>query len=150
MRSLQISDNDTFGHRFNGFDLSADLRAGGHPSDCLVWTKHSSDQHTHVLASQHPQRLAENLARNSDLASRVHVEATPITDRDGPIQFHFSKDVDSGVSSGSFVEGVETPISPSVYKHLGFATVTARSRTLDSLIPDLSEGPAPTLVKVDV
>ncbi len=60
MRALQISDNDVFGHRFNGFDLSADLRAAGHESECLVWTKHSRDRHTHVLASQHPQRLGVN------------------------------------------------------------------------------------------
>ena len=44
MKILHIGNNDIYGDKFNGFDLSKKLKAKGVESECGVWEKNSNDE----------------------------------------------------------------------------------------------------------
>lgn len=56
MRSLQISDNDLAGRRFNGHDLHLNLLQRGFEADQLVWKKRSNDSHTFEIGRHYADR----------------------------------------------------------------------------------------------
>ena len=92
-------------------------------------------------------RLQQNLENNPDLASRIDILPCALSDRDGESPFVFSREIDSGASSMSFLEGT----TPHVDSGLSTAWETIRVplRTVDGIIRDGS-APRPDVIKIDV
>ncbi len=92
-------------------------------------------------------RLQQNLERNPDLASRIDILPCALSDRDGESAFIFSREIDSGASSMSFLAGT-TPHVDSGRSSQWETTVVAL-RTLDGIIRD-GNAPRPDVIKIDV
>lgn len=92
-------------------------------------------------------RARLNLERNPTLAQRTTVLDMALSDADGQQTFIFSRDVETGASSGSHLSGTPTPEEQTAYRGFEQALVpTARADTL------VAQGrvPAPALIKIDV
>ena len=62
-RCLQISDNDIYGHRFNGYDLGKYLRKRDIDCSLFVWKKHGCDDYIFEIAeNRRGRKKAFNLA----------------------------------------------------------------------------------------
>lgn len=93
------------------------------------------------------ERLRMNLGRNPNLADRVHVCESALSDQNGETVFNFSHNVDDSTSSGGYIDGAYVPLSKDTYTKARFVAHKVRTRTLDDLFED---GPAIALMKIDV
>jgi FkbM family methyltransferase len=92
------------------------------------------------------ERLGQNLQRNNDLASQLLILPVAISDHEGSATLVASDDVESGVSSCSFLAGGHPPFEGDTY--LRFTGQPVSVRTIDGLAAD-SGIPSPHVIKVD-
>ena len=93
------------------------------------------------------ERLGQNVERNVDLASRIAVLPCALSDRSGDSPLVLSRDIESGASSMSFLDGT----TPSVDSATAGAwdRVIVPVRTADEVVRDHA-APAPHVIKIDV
>jgi FkbM family methyltransferase len=92
-------------------------------------------------------RLQQNLERNPDLASRVEILPCALSNHDGEAAFVFSREIDNGASSMSFLEGTTPHVDPGRSSQWERSVVALR--TLDGIIRE-GTAPRPDLIKLDV
>lgn len=79
-RCLQISDNDIYGHRFNGYDLSKYLRQRDIDCNFLVWKKHGNNDHVlEIAADQNGRKNAFNSAVEWNQHNASHAMLFPFS-----------------------------------------------------------------------
>ncbi len=93
------------------------------------------------------RRLAKNLRLNPDLAKRVKVIKSALSDRNGNVEFIESDEVDDARSSGSHLGTIIPPENPSVYQ--GFKKTKVKTYQADTLVARKTI-PPPSVIKVDV
>lgn len=91
------------------------------------------------------QQLSEHIKEN-DLEDRITTMQTAVSDTISVVNFIISKDVQGSQSTGSFIDGVETPLSADHYQ--SFETVQIPTTTIDALT--LKTSMIPDLIKIDV
>jgi FkbM family methyltransferase len=92
------------------------------------------------------ERLRQNLERNADLAARIEILPYGLSEHDGKSLFAFSRDIDSGASSMSFLDRTTPSVDPGT--SASWEKIVVPVRTADSLIRD---GTArPDVMKIDV
>ena len=96
--------------------------------------------------STNRERLEQNLERNADLAERCEVLACALSDRDGDSSLVISRDIESGASSMSFLDGTTPAVDPGIAG--GWSKVVVPVRTADALVRERHM--APDIIKIDV
>lgn len=95
------------------------------------------------------ERMELILTKNSDLAKRIKIYDSAISNIIGEVEFNFSPKIDNGQSSGSFISGSNTPYNAKTYENIGFKKVHVKTVTLDKLFL-LGIDAVPHLIKIDV
>jgi FkbM family methyltransferase len=96
------------------------------------------------------ERMEIILEKNSDLAKRVRVFEVALSQREGQEDFYFCRDIDSGRSSGSFVENAHT-YYPKTQQYLElFERTTVRTVSLDHIASYTGTDTIPHVIKIDV
>ena len=97
------------------------------------------------------ERIEINLFANKDLSQRIQILDYALSNNEGQVEFTFSKNVDLGHSSGSFIHGSYTPYDNDVYKHLHFVTEWVKSVRFDDIYKILKFSDIKkTIIKIDV
>lgn len=95
-------------------------------------------------------RMNINLSRNPDLAGRIHAVDVAVSDTEGEIDFYFSKVVDGGMSSGSFIsKSLNFHLYSKDYLDL-YEKTTVRTISLDNVSSLIGPGIFPDVIKIDV
>jgi FkbM family methyltransferase len=97
--------------------------------------------------SSNRQRLERNLERNVDLAARIKILPCALSDRDGNSSLVISRDIESGASSMSFLDGTTPSVDPGVARQWNKVVVPVRSA--DALVRE-GTAAAPDIIKIDV
>ncbi len=92
-------------------------------------------------------RFKMHLDRNPALAKRIILKEAAVADRTGETSFMMNDSIESGVSTGSHLTGVNTPLTSDNYTL--FKPQTVKLVTVDDLVAS-SQAPAPTVLKIDV
>lgn len=95
-------------------------------------------------------RMKVILSKNPDLAGRIHVSNVAISNTNGHAKFVFSGNIDNGMSSGSFLDGVSTPYDRQAYEEMHFRSMEVETCTLDSIHSRLGRETKVDVVKIDV
>jgi FkbM family methyltransferase len=94
-------------------------------------------------------RLQQNLQRNPALASQTQIYPFALAAKNGKETFVFSRNIEDGSSSGSFLQSAHTHLQKSVYEEdFGFVRRQVVTKTLDSFIR--SKKIVPDILKIDV
>ena len=93
------------------------------------------------------ERLERNLERNVDLAARIAILPYALADRDGDSPLVLSRDIESGASSMSFLDGTTSSAETATAGR--WDTVVVPVRTADGLVRD-DAAAAPHVIKIDV
>jgi FkbM family methyltransferase len=93
------------------------------------------------------ERLGRNLERNVDLASRVAVLPCALSDCNGDSALVLSRDIESGASSMSFLDGTMASVDPATVG--AWDKVVVPVRTADAVLRDHAAA-APHVIKIDV
>ena len=93
------------------------------------------------------ERLGRNLERNVNLASRVAVLPCALSDRNGDSSLVLSRDIESGASSMSFLDGTMPSVDPATAG--AWDKVVVPVRTADAVVRDHAAA-APQVIKIDV
>lgn len=92
------------------------------------------------------ERLERNLERNVDLAARIAILPCALADRDGESPLVLSRDIESGASSMSFLDGTLSSVETGTTGTWDKLVVPVR--TADAIVRD--DGAAPDVIKIDV
>ena len=93
------------------------------------------------------ERLQQNLDRNADLAARIEILPCALSDRNGDSSFVLSRDIESGASSMSFLDGTTPSVDPATAGTWDKLVVPVR--TADSVVRD-DASRTPHVIKIDV
>jgi FkbM family methyltransferase len=93
------------------------------------------------------ERLGRNLERNVDLASRVAVLPCALSNRNGDWPLVLSRDIESGASSMSFLDGTTPSVDPATAG--AWDRVVVPVRTADAVVRDRAAA-VPDVIKIDV
>jgi len=96
----------------------------------------------------HRERIEQNLSGNAELASRVTLLPVAVSDGAGTLTFHCASTVETGESSGSFIEGASTTYPRSAYGE-NYRPVDVASVRIDDVVAERRCAP-PDLLKIDV
>lgn len=97
------------------------------------------------------ERTRKNLEENNDFADRVILVNKAISDTNRRETFVFSNGVESGTSSGSFLESADTLYSKAEYEEeYGFKRCEVEVITLDSYATENPKYNSPALIKIDI
>jgi len=95
------------------------------------------------------ERLKINLEKNYELSKNIQVIEKAISDKSGEEAFVFSKKVDKGSSSGSFLDNADTFWEKANYEKLyGFKRVKVQTTTIDEFVK--KNDIIPDLIKLDI
>ena len=97
--------------------------------------------------SSNRERLEWNLERNADLAARIEILPCALSDRNGDSSLVISRDIESGASSMSFLDGTTPSVDPGIAREWNKVVVPVR--TADALVRD-GTAAAPDIIKIDV
>jgi FkbM family methyltransferase len=97
--------------------------------------------------SSNRERLEQNLKRNSDLAAHITILPCALSDRDGDASLVISRDIESGASSMSFLDGTTPSVDPGIAREWNKIVVPVR--TADALVRE-GTAAAPHIIKIDV
>ena len=96
------------------------------------------------------ERMDIILEKNSDLAKRIRIFNVALSDKSGHQDFYFSKDVDGGESSGSFIANAHT-YYPKTRQFLDlFEKIAVETVALDDIASSIGAGIVPHVMKIDV
>jgi len=119
----------------------------------LMFARYSGPQGKVVAFEPNPTnvaRIEDNLALNPDLGNHITIKTCALSDQGGTTTFVSSADIESGISSGGFVERASTLWEKSDYiEKTGFTKSEVTVSTIDDLVEN-SLTPAPDLLKIDV
>lgn len=90
------------------------------------------------------------LDENKDLKNITKVYNVAISDKIDTVEFNINTDVESGRSTGSFLENADPFWSKDSYKNRGFIKTEVKSITLDSFEKELNIPDKPDIIKIDV
>lgn len=93
------------------------------------------------------RRLDAHLKQNPELSDRIRVQGCALSDTDGFTMFHFSPDIDAGLSSGGYIDEAIVPLDADSYDT--FITEETQLCKIDSLCAD-GVLPPPDILKIDV
>ena len=91
------------------------------------------------------ERLRGHLEKNPELASRITLITSAVSDVDGEASFSFSPNVDDGTSSGSHL--TSTPLPGESWEYESFSETRVTTVRADSLLE--SGVPPPDVMKID-
>lgn len=94
-------------------------------------------------------RLAENLALNPELQSRVDVQQAALSDTNGSVSFNSSANIEDQTSSGGYLSEVVPPLEASIYQRSSFQPSMVNTHRLDDLARSMAWRPI-RLIKIDV
>ncbi len=95
------------------------------------------------------ERLGLNLSKNTDITN-IDVYDAAIGDKDGEVEFMVNNDIESGRSTGGFIEEADTTQSKAFFSRKGFVTNKVPIFKLDSVMQKLGIKYAPDIIKIDV
>ena len=96
------------------------------------------------------ERLKMNIESNLQLKNRIVISNCALSDKDGQEEFIFSDNIESGTSSGSFIESADTAWEKGVYEdNIGFKRVKVETLSLDGLIDQYKNNEI-AMLKIDV
>ncbi len=93
------------------------------------------------------ERLERNLEKNVDLAARIVVLPCALADRNGDSPLVLSRDIESGASSMSFLDGTSSSVE--IGATGTWDKVAVPVRTIDAVVRD-DAAAAPHVIKIDV
>lgn len=94
-------------------------------------------------------RLKLNLGNNPELSLRTQVYPYALAAKNGKETFVFSRNIEDGSSSGSFLQSAHTHLQKSVYEaEFGFVRRVVITKTLDSFTH--TKKIVPDIIKIDV
>jgi FkbM family methyltransferase len=93
------------------------------------------------------KRFQMHLDHNPQLAKRITLKEAAVADRAGETTFMLNDAVESGVSTGSHLTGVNTPLTSDNYAF--FRPQTVKLVSVDDLVAT-GQAPPPTVLKIDV
>ena len=96
------------------------------------------------------ERFKMILTHNQDLAERITVCETAVSNGIGVEKFIFSDNIEAGTSSGSFIDSADTFFSKETYQAYGFQETEIKTLKLDSLEIETGITSKPALIKIDV
>ena len=96
------------------------------------------------------ERFSFVLAENKDLSPIVTICDAALSDKKGTEKFSMNSDVESGRSSGSFIDSADTMWDREAFKERGFFEIEVKTIPLDSLKSEMGFDRAPDVMKIDV
>jgi FkbM family methyltransferase len=96
------------------------------------------------------ERLRINVSGNRELSERIRIYETAVSDRIGTAQFYFSRCVDNGTSSGSFISEAHTYYEKNADYLNSFETTDVETYPLDQIGDLIGPGVRPDIIKIDV
>lgn len=95
------------------------------------------------------ERMETIISKNTDLKNRIKIMPYALSEGMGETIFNFSKQVDNGTSSGSYINGSHTPFHEKDYEKVGFKKMKVKTVPLEQLVEE-SKLKEPFLLKIDV
>ena len=96
------------------------------------------------------ERMMMIMKKNPDLEQRIKILDVALSDKNGLEDFYFTKDVDGGASSASFIAHAHT-YYPKSEQYLGlFEKTRVETITLDDIASRIGKGVVPRVLKIDV
>jgi FkbM family methyltransferase len=95
------------------------------------------------------ERIELELKQNKDLESIITVFNVALSDKEGTEVFNLNNDVESGRSSGGFIESADTVWDKSAYIERGFQKMTIPTLPLDKM-SKIGINRKPDVLKIDV
>ena len=108
----------------------------------------------HVYAFEpHPkniERFKMIVGANPDIQSHLNLIEAALSDNSGTVEFNLNEDVESGRSSGSFLETADTLWGKSAYIQRGFIKTAVKTLRLDDWFDSSRQKTKPDIIKIDV
>lgn len=96
------------------------------------------------------ERLKFIQGHNPDIKDRVSVFEIAISDKEGTEEFTLNNDIESGRSSGNFIESADPLWSREVYAKKGFSNAKVKTVRIDKLKENIGIQKLPDIIKIDV
>lgn len=96
------------------------------------------------------ERFGLILDNNKDLKQNISIFDSAISDKTGISEFNINSDVESGRSSGNFIDSADTFWSRKTYDQKGFKKTQVKTVSLDSISKELGIYDQPDIIKIDV
>lgn len=96
------------------------------------------------------ERIKLNLEENPDVKNIIKIVDAAVSDVSGTEEFSMSTEVESGVSSGSFIDTADTIWERDTYKLRGFKEIQVTTVPIDLLRDKMGIPEAPDVLKIDV
>ena len=107
-----------------------------------------------IYAFEPNQKNVERLKlirdKNNDIRNTVSIFDVAVSDILGSEEFSMSEDIESGRSSGGFIDTADTIWERGAFKQRGFTETKVRTVPLDLFKKELGIQEAPDLIKIDV
>lgn len=88
--------------------------------------------------------------KNVDVKNNITVYDVAVSNVLGTEEFNMSRDIESGTSSGSFIDTADTMLEREVYKQIGFIETKVKTVPIDLFKEELGIQEEPDLIKIDV
>jgi FkbM family methyltransferase len=96
------------------------------------------------------ERINLILQRNAQSLNAISVHPVAVSDKAGTELFTLHDDIESGRSSGNFIDSADTFWNKDVYAQKGFLKTTVRTVPIDHLLDELGIEQLPDVMKIDV
>lgn len=90
------------------------------------------------------------LSKNKDIEKITKVFNMAVSDKIETIEFNVNNDIESGRSTGNFIESADTVWNTDVYKNKGFTKSKTKTIPIDFLAKELGITDLPDIMKIDV
>lgn len=87
---------------------------------------------------------------NDDVKKRITIFNIAVSDKSETVEFNLNNDIESGRSSGNFIEKADTFWNKDMYAEKGFVKAKTRSIPIDSFKEELGINDSPDFIKIDV
>lgn len=151
----KIMDNtyDTFlFSRLNDFDLQDTVAydIGAHIGfHSLYFARRGSKVFAFEPNPHNVERFTMIKDANEDIKNKISIFPIAVSDKIGQETFTLNRDVESGRSSGSFIDRADTIWDKNVFTERGFVSTTVKTVPIDAFESTLSI-PLPDILKIDV
>ncbi len=96
------------------------------------------------------ERFSLILGQNKDLQSIVSIFDIAISNKEGVEEFNLNNDIESGRSSGGFIDSADTIWDRAAFTNKGFVKTIVQTLPLDIAITKLNIKIGPDIIKIDV
>ncbi len=88
--------------------------------------------------------------KNNDIRDTIHIFDVAVSNALGAEKFSMSENIESGRSSGGFIDTADTMWERGVFKQKGFSEIKVKTIPLDLFKEELGILEAPDIIKIDV